>query len=96
MLCLELKIIIVFNGLFIFPVVRYFYLLIDIYVIYVVRNRLEKPVYADDKLHDVMKNCWNQKPTARPSFSKLQEILGSFLEDHVRNVSIITIYLYDE
>lgn len=50
------------------------------------RNRLEKPVYADEKLYDVMKSCWNQKPNARPSFSKLQEILGSFLEDHVRNV----------
>ncbi|XP_026326483.1 vascular endothelial growth factor receptor 1 isoform X4 [Hyposmocoma kahamanoa] len=48
-------------------------------------NRLEKPVYADDKLYDVMKSCWNQKPTARPSFTKLQETLGSFLEDHVRN-----------
>lgn len=50
-------------------------------------HRLEKPQYADDRLYDVMKRCWEQKPTARPNFSQLQEILGSFLEDNVRNVS---------
>ncbi|XP_038213360.1 vascular endothelial growth factor receptor 1 isoform X3 [Zerene cesonia] len=48
-------------------------------------HRLEKPTYADDRLYDVMLKCWEQKPTARPSFSQLQEILGSFLEDNVRN-----------
>ncbi|XP_045763363.1 vascular endothelial growth factor receptor 1 isoform X3 [Maniola jurtina] len=48
-------------------------------------HRLEKPQYADDRLYDVMMRCWEQKPTARPNFSQLQEILGSFLEDNVRN-----------
>ncbi|XP_032511632.2 vascular endothelial growth factor receptor 1 isoform X2 [Danaus plexippus] len=48
-------------------------------------NRLDKPQYADDRLYDVMLRCWEQKPTARPNFSQLQEILGSFLEDNVRN-----------
>ncbi|XP_072942259.1 vascular endothelial growth factor receptor 1 isoform X2 [Epargyreus clarus] len=48
-------------------------------------HRLEKPPYADDKVYDVMRRCWEQKPLARPSFSQLQEILGSFLEDNVRN-----------
>ncbi|XP_050672599.1 vascular endothelial growth factor receptor 1 isoform X2 [Leptidea sinapis] len=48
-------------------------------------NRLEKPTYADDRLYDVMRRCWEQKPTVRPTFSQLQEILGSFLEDNVRN-----------
>ncbi|CAH2062831.1 unnamed protein product, partial [Iphiclides podalirius] len=48
-------------------------------------HRLEKPTYADDRLYDVMLRCWAQKPTARPSFTQLQEILGEFLEDNVRN-----------
>ncbi|XP_046978932.1 vascular endothelial growth factor receptor 1 isoform X3 [Vanessa cardui] len=48
-------------------------------------HRLDKPQYADSKLYDVMLRCWQQKPTARPNFSQLQEILGSFLEDNVRN-----------
>ncbi|XP_037297097.1 vascular endothelial growth factor receptor 1 isoform X3 [Manduca sexta] len=48
-------------------------------------NRLEKPPYADDRIYDVMMRCWQQKPTARPSFTELQEILGTFLEDNVRN-----------
>ncbi|XP_041972699.1 vascular endothelial growth factor receptor 1 isoform X2 [Aricia agestis] len=48
-------------------------------------HRLEKPQYADDRLYDVMLQCWQQKPTARPSFTRLQEMLGSFLEDNVRN-----------
>ncbi|XP_014355905.2 vascular endothelial growth factor receptor 1 isoform X2 [Papilio machaon] len=48
-------------------------------------HRLEKPMYADDRLYEVMLRCWAQKPTARPSFTQLQEILGEFLEDNVRN-----------
>ncbi|XP_063823350.1 vascular endothelial growth factor receptor 1 isoform X2 [Ostrinia nubilalis] len=48
-------------------------------------HRLEKPPYADDRLYDVMMRCWEHKPTARPSFTQLQELLGSFLEDNVRN-----------
>ncbi|XP_068627778.1 vascular endothelial growth factor receptor 1 isoform X2 [Battus philenor] len=48
-------------------------------------HRLEKPTYANDRLYDVMLRCWAQKPTARPSFTQLQEILGEFLEDNVRN-----------
>ncbi|CAG5055924.1 unnamed protein product [Parnassius apollo] len=48
-------------------------------------HRLEKPAYADDRLYDVMLRCWASKPTERPSFTQLQEILGGFLEDNVRN-----------
>ncbi|XP_047522609.1 vascular endothelial growth factor receptor 1 isoform X1 [Pieris napi] len=48
-------------------------------------HRLEKPTYSDDRLYDVMLKCWEKKPTMRPSFSELQVILGSFLEDNVRN-----------
>ncbi|KAJ2950586.1 hypothetical protein O0L34_g8837 [Tuta absoluta] len=48
-------------------------------------HRLEKPAYADERLYDVMRSCWLEKPTTRPSFTYLQEILGSFLEDNVRN-----------
>ncbi|GBP03773.1 Vascular endothelial growth factor receptor 1 [Eumeta japonica] len=48
-------------------------------------NRLGKPRYADDRLYKVMLQCWEQNPTVRPSFTQLQDTLGSFLEDNVRN-----------
>ncbi|XP_075972982.1 PDGF- and VEGF-receptor related isoform X3 [Anticarsia gemmatalis] len=48
-------------------------------------KRLAKPTYSDDRLYDVMLRCWEQKPTARPTFTQLQEIIGGFLEDNVRN-----------
>ncbi|XP_026747230.1 vascular endothelial growth factor receptor 1 isoform X3 [Trichoplusia ni] len=48
-------------------------------------NRLAKPMYADGRLYDVMMRCWEQKPTSRPTFSQLQEMIGGFLEDNVRN-----------
>ncbi|XP_053599846.1 vascular endothelial growth factor receptor 1 isoform X3 [Plodia interpunctella] len=48
-------------------------------------RRLEKPMYADERLYNVMLQCWEHKPTMRPNFTQLQETLGSFLEDNVRN-----------
>ncbi|KAJ8727036.1 hypothetical protein PYW08_015433 [Mythimna loreyi] len=58
-------------------------------------KRLAKPNYADDRLYNVMLKCWEQKPTSRPTFSQLQEILGGFLEDNVRNhyVDLNTAYM---
>ncbi|CAH0669111.1 unnamed protein product [Spodoptera exigua] len=58
-------------------------------------KRLEKPPYADDRLYNVMMRCWEQKPRSRPSFTQLQEILGGFLEDNVRNhyVDLNTAYM---
>lgn len=48
-------------------------------------KRLAKPPYADDRLYDLMLRCWEQKPTSRPSFTQLQQLIGGFLEDNVRN-----------
>ncbi|XP_063530528.1 vascular endothelial growth factor receptor 1 isoform X4 [Cydia strobilella] len=48
-------------------------------------HRLSKPQYADDRLYRVMRSCWDQRPTKRPTFTALQETIGSFLEDNVRN-----------
>ncbi|XP_047989746.1 vascular endothelial growth factor receptor 1 isoform X2 [Leguminivora glycinivorella] len=48
-------------------------------------HRLSKPPYADDRLYRVMRSCWEQRPTKRPTFTTLQETIGSFLEDNVRN-----------
>ncbi|XP_073965486.1 PDGF- and VEGF-receptor related isoform X3 [Choristoneura fumiferana] len=48
-------------------------------------HRLDKPKYADDRLYKVMRSCWEQRPGKRPTFSELQETIGSFLEDNVRN-----------
>ncbi|XP_075217660.1 platelet-derived growth factor receptor alpha-like isoform X2 [Lycorma delicatula] len=45
---------------------------------------MEKPEYATKDLHDVMLDCWQERPSMRPSFTGLAEKLGDMLEDSVR------------
>ncbi|XP_050295850.1 vascular endothelial growth factor receptor 1-like [Anthonomus grandis grandis] len=46
--------------------------------------RMEAPAYAPMAMYKVMLDCWNTKPLARPSFTKLAEVIGVHLEDTVR------------
>ncbi|XP_075234261.1 vascular endothelial growth factor receptor kdr-like [Lycorma delicatula] len=46
--------------------------------------RMEKPEYATKDLYDVMLDCWQERPSMRPSFTGLAEKLGDMLEDSVR------------
>ncbi|KAF6022807.1 hypothetical protein EB796_018884 [Bugula neritina] len=38
-------------------------------------HRLHKPTYTCPKVFDVIKECWNEDPLERPSFSQLKEFL---------------------
>ncbi|KAH1027653.1 vascular endothelial growth factor receptor 1-like isoform X2 [Dendroctonus ponderosae] len=46
--------------------------------------RMEAPVFASQEIYNIMLNCWNTKPLARPSFTKLTDLIGNYLEDSVR------------
>ncbi|XP_069116444.1 uncharacterized protein [Argopecten irradians] len=43
--------------------------------------RMKKPPNCSGKLYNVMLNCWNERPTARPSFTELKSTLDSMLEN---------------
>ena len=42
-------------------------------------------VFSLDR-HKVMLACWEAEPEDRPSFTKLVDIMGDFLEDNVKQV----------
>ncbi|XP_066150407.1 vascular endothelial growth factor receptor 1-like [Euwallacea fornicatus] len=46
--------------------------------------RMETPIYAPKEMYKLMLDCWNTKPLARPSFTKLSRIIGTSLEESVR------------
>ena len=48
-------------------------------------ERLEKPSFMPDSLNDIMVKCWENDPKKRPTFSQLEEELGSLLGDDVQN-----------
>ncbi|XP_018412033.1 PREDICTED: angiopoietin-1 receptor isoform X1 [Nanorana parkeri] len=43
--------------------------------------RLEKPLNCDDEVHDLMRQCWREKPYERPSFAKILMSLTRMLEE---------------
>ncbi|KAF7266631.1 hypothetical protein GWI33_020129 [Rhynchophorus ferrugineus] len=46
--------------------------------------RMESPVYAPKIIYDIMEDCWQSKPLARPSFTSLVERIGNLLENSVK------------
>nr|BAI67804.1 vascular endothelial growth factor receptor [Idiosepius paradoxus] len=46
--------------------------------------RMDKPLYATDELYKVMCDCWKVEPGQRPTFSRLADTMGSFLEARVK------------
>lgn len=57
--------------------------------------RMEKPPLANQDLYDIMLHCWNAKPESRPLFKKLEQQLGSFLHESVKDVSFCQTVLWD-
>ena len=51
--------------------------------------RMEKPPFANQDVYDIMLNCWNAKPESRPLFNELERRLGSFLNESVKDVSLM-------
>ena len=48
--------------------------------------RMGKPVYANDELYEIMKECWRTKPVTRPSFFELVEKLKQTV--HVTDLKV--------
>ncbi|KAF5286422.1 hypothetical protein FQR65_LT12603 [Abscondita terminalis] len=46
--------------------------------------RMDKPEYATDEIYKMMCDCWHPKPLSRPTFSKLEDRIGTMLEEGVR------------
>ncbi|GAB1601667.1 vascular endothelial growth factor receptor 1-like isoform X5 [Argonauta hians] len=46
--------------------------------------RMDKPQYATDDIYKVMCDCWKVEPGQRPTFSRLADTMGSFLEAGVK------------
>ncbi|XP_071954263.1 tyrosine-protein kinase receptor Tie-1-like [Antedon mediterranea] len=50
--------------------------------------RMEKPLNCDDKIYDIMKNCWRQRPHARPTFGQLNIALNRLLKEQKPYVNV--------
>lgn len=53
--------------------------------------RLEKPLNCDDEVYDLMRKCWREKPTERPSFAQILISLTRMLDERKPYV-ITTLY----
>ncbi|XP_067030240.1 fibroblast growth factor receptor 2-like isoform X4 [Acropora muricata] len=54
--------------------------------------RMPKPDHVDDDLYQIMMNCWQSEPEARPSFSDLTQQLQRMENQHKR---LINMHIYD-
>ncbi|XP_066150406.1 vascular endothelial growth factor receptor 1-like isoform X2 [Euwallacea fornicatus] len=50
--------------------------------------RMESPDFAPKQIYNIMLNCWNFKPQARPTFASLAEKIGFLLENSVKKYYI--------
>ena len=57
--------------------------------------RMEKPKYATNAIGDLMKDCWNDQPTDRPTFTKLVNVFGNYMESAVRSHYLALAKLYE-
>ncbi|XP_067030223.1 uncharacterized protein [Acropora muricata] len=55
-------------------------------------RRMPKPKHVDDVLYQIMMNCWQSEPEARPSFKDLTRQLKRMENQHK---SLIDIHIYD-
>ncbi|XP_043917372.1 angiopoietin-1 receptor [Protopterus annectens] len=53
--------------------------------------RLEKPLNCDDEVYDLMRKCWREKPSERPSFGQILISLTRMLDERKPYV-ITTLY----
>ena len=43
-------------------------------------HRMEKPEYAPNFLGEMMKNCWQNEPNDRPTFSQMADVIAKEIE----------------
>jgi len=53
---------------------------------------MPKPQHVDDKLYQIMMNCWQNQAEARPSFAALTKQLRDMENQHT---SLINMHIYD-
>jgi hypothetical protein len=46
-------------------------------------QRMEKPEYAPKFLGEMMKNCWQNEPNDRPTFSQMADVIAKEIESVV-------------
>ncbi|XP_078100664.1 platelet-derived growth factor receptor beta-like isoform X2 [Sander vitreus] len=46
--------------------------------------RMSRPDHAPNDIYDLMKQCWEEKPQSRPSFSSLSVAVGNMMTDDYR------------
>lgn len=52
------------------------------------RDRIVQDDFFSSSSYSLMLECWEAKPSSRPSFTALAEKFGNLLEDRVRSVSM--------
>ncbi|XP_067031991.1 fibroblast growth factor receptor 3-like isoform X2 [Acropora muricata] len=54
--------------------------------------RMQKPEHVDNKLYQIMMNCWQSEPEIRPSFAGLTQQLKQMENQHKR---LLNMHIYD-
>ncbi|XP_067056838.1 fibroblast growth factor receptor 2-like isoform X2 [Acropora muricata] len=55
-------------------------------------RRMQKPEHVDNKLYQIMMNCWQSEPEIRPSFADLTQQLKQMEHQHKR---LLNMHIYD-
>ncbi|XP_067032676.1 fibroblast growth factor receptor 3-like isoform X4 [Acropora muricata] len=55
-------------------------------------HRMQKPEHVDNKLYQIMMNCWQSEPEIRPSFADLTQQLKQMKNQHKR---LLNMHIYD-
>ncbi|XP_067030320.1 fibroblast growth factor receptor 3-like isoform X2 [Acropora muricata] len=55
-------------------------------------HRMQKPEHVDNKLYQIMMNCWQSEPEIRPSFADLTQQLKQMENQHRR---LLNMHIYD-
>ncbi|XP_015769888.1 PREDICTED: fibroblast growth factor receptor 2-like isoform X8 [Acropora digitifera] len=55
-------------------------------------HRMQKPEHVDNKLYQIMMNCWQSEPEIRPSFADLTQQLKHMKNQHKR---LLNMHIYD-
>ncbi|XP_067030317.1 fibroblast growth factor receptor 1-A-like isoform X2 [Acropora muricata] len=55
-------------------------------------HRMQKPEHVDNKLYQIMMNCWQREPETRPSFADLTQQLKRMENQHKR---LLNMHIYD-
>jgi len=54
--------------------------------------RMQKPEHVDNKLYQIMMNCWQSEPEIRPSFADLTQQLKQMENLHK---TLLNMHIYD-